>query len=107
MAEEFKLINGYENYMVSNFGNVKNSKTGRILKLVIIGLEHSRYYAVNLYKDGIRTSKTIHKLVAYAFLQNSENKKCVDHINNDKLNNNLTNLRWATQQENCQNAKFS
>ena len=38
------------------------------------------------------------------FIENTENKKIVDHINNDKLNNNLTNLRWVTNAENAQNA---
>ena len=47
-----------------------------------------------------------HKLVANAFLENPEKKLCVDHINGDKTNNHVTNLRWATVSENSQNKKI-
>ena len=104
MSEEFKIINGFDNYMVSNFGNVKNTKTGRILKASI---DSEGYYKVSLSKEGKSTTKNNHRLVAIAFLENLENKNCVDHINNNKLNNNLTNLRWATTKENSQNQKLS
>ena len=54
-----------------------------------------------------RHFKYIHKLTAEAFLENPENKKCVDHIDNDRQNNNLINLRFATSQENNRNTKLS
>ena len=49
----------------------------------------------------------MHRLVAGAFLQNPEKKKCVDHIDNNVNNNKLLNLRWATNSQNSQNAKKS
>jgi hypothetical protein len=45
-------------------------------------------------------------LVAIAFIPNTNNKTCVDHINNDKTNNNIHNLRWATNQENQMNSSM-
>ena len=104
MVETYKIIEGFENYSVSDFGNVRNDKTGRILK----GCDDGRgYFQVDLRNNKIKHKKKIHQLVAQAFLQNPENKKCVDHIDNDKQNNNLINLRYATLQENGRNAKLS
>jgi len=99
--ETYANITGFPNYQVSTFGNVKNVKSGRILKP---SQEGGGYLYVILTDDGERSSKKIHKLVANAFLENPENKSCVDHINHDRKNNHLSNLRWATYSENNQNA---
>ena len=48
----------------------------------------------------------IHKLIAIAFIANPDNKRCVDHIDNDRLNNNINNLRWCTQTENSMNTSL-
>ena len=104
MVETYKKIKGFENYSVSDHGNVRNVKTSRILK----GKDNGHgYLEVTLMKNKTRYYKKIHRLSAEAFLLNPENKKCVDHIDNDRQNNKLINLRFATTQENCQNAKLS
>ncbi len=102
--EIFKQITGYEKYSVSNLGQVLNYTTGRILKPCLDG---GGYVNVNLCKDGKQKTITVHRLVAMAFIENLENKICIDHINNIKTDNRAENLRWATHGENNQNAKLS
>ena len=97
--EEWKFINGYENYKISDHGNVKNNITNKMLKHRI---NNRGYNNVDLYNIGKRT-KPIHRLVAEAFLENPDNKRCVDHIDRDKLNNHKSNLRYATNSENNMN----
>ena len=102
--EEFKNIKGFENYEVSYLGNVRNIKTGRILKP---GIDGHGYYKVSLCSNGNIYQKRIHKLVGELFIPNPLNKSCIDHKNNIKLDNNVTNLRWATPCENSMNRKLS
>ena len=104
MVETYKKIEGFENYSVSEHGNVRNDKTGKNLKG---GDNGQGYLRVCLMKNKMRCFIFIHKLVAEAFLLNPENKQCVDHIDNNKHNNNLIDLRYATLQENGKNAKLS
>ena len=92
------------NYAVSNYGNVKNRNTNKILKP---GIDTHGYYMVILTKDKIRYTKTVHKLVLTNFEANPENKKCIDHIDNNRLNNEVFNLRFATNQENGFNSILS
>jgi hypothetical protein len=104
MAEEFRIIKDFENYSVRTLGNVKNNKTGRILKP---GIGNHGYYQVNLCKDGNMYNKKIHKLIAEYFIVNPYKKNCIDHIDNNRLNNNVNNLRWVSSQENSMNRKLS
>ncbi len=100
MVETYKKIEGFENYSVSDHGHVRNDKLGRILK----GNDNGHgYLRVGLKRNKTSHNKLVHKLIAEAFLLNPENKKCVDHIDNDKQNNNLINLRFATHSQNNQN----
>ena len=97
--EEFKKIDGYENYEVSNLGNVKNTKTNRILK----PQKNRGYYNVDLYKNGIKQTLIIHRLVGYAFIPNPENLREIDHIDRDRTNNSISNLRWVSRSNNNRN----
>ncbi len=103
MTEQYKLIKEHENYSISTFGNVKNNTTGKILK----PYKCYGYLVVGLMNNQIRKQFNVHRLVATAFIDSIEHKPNVDHINNDKLNNNLSNLRWVSQRENCQNTRLS
>lgn len=93
-TETFKDIIGYEGlYQISNYGNVRNAKTNKILKS---GLSSTGYYTVSL--KGL--SHSIHRLLAIHFIPNPNNKGDVNHINGIKTDNNLKNLEWVTRSEN-------
>ena len=98
--EEWRRIDGFINYQVSNIGRVRNANTGRILKP---GWGTGGYLKVTLCKDRKKFTCRIHKLVANEFIDNPNNKKCIDHINNDRVDNKVTNLRWATYSDNNRN----
>ena len=98
--ECFLPICGYENYFISNFGNIKNSKTNRILKP---STHRQGYKRIGLFINGKQKMFLIHRLVGLAFLENPDNKAMIDHIDNNPGNNNVKNLRWATNQDNQYN----
>ena len=58
------------------------------------------YKVVGLWKNNKATAKTVHRLVALAFIPNPENKPCVNHIDGNKQNNHVSNLEWVTYSEN-------
>ena len=102
MTEIWKPIDGYENYSVSAFGQVRNDTTGKILK----GRKNKGRLGVSLWKNEIKKQFQIHRLVALTFIENLEDKPEVDHIDNDPSNNRVENLRWATHQENNRNTRI-
>ena len=98
MNEIWKKVKDYENYEISNFGKVK--RKNKVLKYFIC---KNGYKYVSLSKNGIVKKITIHSLVAINFLNHKNdgtNKIVIDHIDNDKLNNNLDNLQLITNREN-------
>lgn len=113
MKEEWREVVGYEGlYQVSNYGNVKSYdryvncnggkrlSKGRILKKV---LNSDGYHVVCLHKDGKQCEGKVHRLVAEAFIPNPDNKPCIDHINRNRTDNMVENLRWVTPKENSNN----
>lgn len=102
IIEEWRPIEGYENYQVSNYGRVKslgNDKT-RKEKILKQGKKKDGYLQVNLYKEGKMKPFLVHRLVATAFLDNPSNLHCVNHKDEDKTNNCVENLEWCTHQYN-------
>ncbi len=101
-SEHWASIDGYRNYEVSWWGRVRNIDTGRILKP---GAGGGGYLFVRLSKNGIAQNHRIHQLVAREWVSNPGQKRCVDHIDGSRTNNNWENLRYATSSENGMNAK--
>ena len=98
MTEEiWKDITGYEGlYKVSNLGRVKSLRNNIILKPG----NSSGYLRVNLCKNGKRKYATVHRLVAEAFIENENDLPQVNHIDEVKTNNKVSNLEWCTAKYN-------
>ena len=96
---EWKDIQEASNYEVSNNGDVRNKITKKILKG---RLSQSGYLQVSIKIDATNkfTNRYIHRLVAEAFIDNSENKRTVNHKDGNKKNNNVNNLEWMSDSEN-------
>ena len=95
--EEWKTFQDYE---ISNLGNVK-----RFNRLLKCSITNRGYKYVQQMKDGKRINHSIHCLVAHLFIGERPDELVIDHIDRDKLNNNVDNLRYITQNENCKNTK--
>ena len=100
-----KDIRGYEGqYAITDDGRVWSYKSKRFLSL---NINTRGYLSVRLYKDGEGSSKRIHRLVLETFKPVAGMEKLqVNHIDEDKLNNNLSNLEWTTAKENTQHSLY-
>ena len=96
VKEEWIQIQDFPNYEVSTLGNVRNSNTGRVLKLTCKG----GYMFTGLSQNSIGKTLPVHRLVALAFIDNPENKPQVNHKDKNRGNNNVSNLEWSTASEN-------
>lgn len=96
--ETFITIPDFPEYSVSDKGNVRSNRSGRILKLDT--QTKLPYKRVTFSVNGKTTRKPVHRLVAEAFIPNPMNKPFVNHIDNDPSNNHVSNLEWVTHSEN-------
>lgn len=95
MEEIWKDIKGYEGkYQVSNFGRVRSLRFGK--ERVLVGVkDKDGYLLVNLYKGGKHYNGKIHRLVAEAFIPNPDGLPQVNHKDECKSNNAVSNLEWC------------
>ena len=96
-----KKIPGYENYIIFDTGDVLNTDTNKMLEGTI---RLHGYKVFRLSKNGVKKGFYAHRLVAENFLDNPNNYKVVNHIDGNKLNNDVSNLEWCSQSENMKHA---
>ena len=114
MNEIWKDVVEWEGlYEVSNFGRVRSvdrylghptSSKGAFRKGKILSPKSKRYADIHLWRNSKYISTHVHRLVAIAFIDNPENKPEVNHKDGNKLNNHISNLEWATHEENMKHA---
>ena len=101
IKEIWKIIDGYSNYEVSNFGRIRR-KNGKIRKTQI---HYKGYELITLRNDnGERKTLKVHRLVAKAFVHNPKNLPQVNHKDCNKLNNKADNLEWCNNSYNQKHA---
>jgi hypothetical protein len=100
--EEWRKIGNYD-YEASNYGDIRNIKTGRVLKQRMC--KHG-YMHVDIQVEKKGVTFNVHRLIIEAFYGLKEKPFEVDHIDRIKNNNNISNLRWVTRNENLENRKF-
>lgn len=106
-GEAFKIVPGYENYAVSNYGRIMRmtygpqTEPGRIKKPQVNS--KNGYCHVKMTGSEGKKSMLLHRLVAKAFIPNPNGYREIDHIDRNKENNHVDNLRWCTRRENLTN----
>lgn len=112
MEEIWKDVKGFEGvYQVSNLGRIRSFLNNRYgvcdnQKIIKGSLGKNGYYTVSLYNPATQKRKKllVHRIVAQSFIPNPDNKGVVDHINTNKTDNRVENLRWVTHRENNLNS---
>lgn len=105
--EEWRKIDGYPDYSISDHGRVRRDvathswRANRLLKSV---LHEGGYEIVSLHRDGSGLNKKVHRLVAIAFIPNPDGLPTVNHIDGNKRNNLASNLAWASYADQARHA---
>lgn len=101
MVDTFEYIKGYENlYKINKNGEIWSCIYGKIMKTKI---SDDKYKVLSLHKEKGRYKTSVHRLLALQYIDNPENHPEVDHIDRNRQNNSLDNLRWVTKVQNMNN----
>lgn len=99
---QWKVIDGFENYEVSDTGLVRNKNTGYILKPSV---NHNGYHRIELKQTSGKKKFFVHRLVGEAFVDNVSNLPQINHKDGKKKNNSAVNLEWVTGKQNQKHAR--
>lgn len=99
--EVWKSVEGWKRLEVSNLGRVRSLFTHRILRQTI---RANGYYYISACENGVEKGLRVHRMVAK--IPNPENKEQINHIDSNRLNNNVDNLEWVTCKENHQRSGY-
>ena len=99
-VERWKTVDEFPRYKVSTWGRVWSNRSNLVLSPK---RQKNGYLTLCLYLNGVSKMRLVHRLVAIAFLRNQRSLPQVDHIDGDRTNNALTNLRWSSGSENRRN----
>lgn len=103
---EWMPVKGFEgHYEVSNNGRVRSTKKGHTHEMKVKDNRITGYRFVSMQANGVKATRTVHRLVAEAFIPNDENLPQVNHINEDKRDNRVENLEWCTAHYNNEHSK--
>lgn len=101
MKPEWHPINGFEHYSINVHGHILNTETRKFLKNHDSGRTYRKVYLFD--KAHTKHMFYLHRLVAQMFIPNPSNLPEVDHIDMDRLNNSISNLRWVDAKTNARN----
>jgi hypothetical protein len=97
---EFEEIKGFSKYLINKEGKIFS----KFYKKEIVFQIEDGYKRTRLIDDeGKRSNSRLHRLLALQYIPNPDNLECIDHIDRNRLNNSLDNLRWVSQRDNCRN----
>ena len=100
--EEWAVIEEFPNFLISNKGRVKDRDTGRIKK---VHISNQGYPQVSFIEGSKNSQRSIHRLMATAFVDGGGPGLIVRHIDEDKTNYSLDNLEWVTKEEHLEIAR--
>ena len=95
------IPNFEEKYQASTKGEIRNKKNNKIVKQYV---NNKGYYTISLYINNKQSRYNVHTFIAKTFIKNSNNLPLINHIDGNKLNNNIENLEWCTSKHNIKHA---